>query len=262
MYFWYFLVVIVFVMENHTNNPFTDNWTLRILRAPSTICVSEEAPLVVGSLGRDMLGVLKSGFNTKSKVTISRTEPYTVPRVCFYAVTSKQGISSTHAALRVISKWSSVAVFAFGTTLFASAQLMSISVVLMVLVLVLSAGVLGRVVAMWIASQIHRDNQPVLHAVVRERSEAAEFVQRIMDPRGLVIEISGHIVIDGKCVHRRSEWLNWARYFGLLAAPFDVSKIAFETNGPAAVVTTSKADNTDLEAGKQSALQIQSIPED
>ena len=193
---------------------------MRISRAPDSLRVSDAAPLVEGRPGiSDVLDALDAGFNARSRVALGRAEPYTVPRVCFYAVVSKQGISPLHAAARVVSKGFSVAVFAFGTTFFAGAQLMSVAMVFVVLAVVLMSGLLGRISAMWMASQMNRWNQPVLHAVVRERTEAAKFVQEVVRLDGLQIEIGGHIVVRGRCVHRRTEWLNWVRYIGLLAPP-------------------------------------------
>ena len=174
MWFWYFLVVLASIIENSAGVPFTHNWTMRINRAPQTVQVFTDAPKVQGRHGKDILAAIKDGFNVTSVVSIASHEAYTKQNSCFYVVISVEGVSAPHATFRVISKGSSVAVFAFGTTLFASASLMSVSVSLMVLSLVLSAGVFGRVTAMWIASQMNKTSDPVLHTVVAEHSEAAK----------------------------------------------------------------------------------------
>ena len=226
MYVWYFLVVVTSIMENLAGVPFSESWTMRISRAPSTIAISEDAPLVADQTDNDVINALNHGFNIRSKVQMPKSA-LAQQRVCFYAVVSQEGIHVTHAILRVIAKSSSVAVFAFGTALFAAAQLMSISVALLVLALVLGAGVMGRTVSVWIAAQMHRDNVPILHTVVRDRKAAIEHMNEIFKIPGLQVEIKGHIIINNRCVWRRSEWFHLAKYIGLLASPFDITKIAY-----------------------------------
>lgn len=60
--------------------------------------------------------------------------------------------------------------------MFALASLVSISVALMVLSLVLSAGVFGRLTAMSIASEMNKISDLTLHTVVSDRSEGANHV--------------------------------------------------------------------------------------
>ena len=230
MWFWYFLVVLASMIENIVGVPFTHNWTLRIAKAPGNIEIGEDAPVVEGSHGKDVLATLKAGFNATSVVHISNEKPFTKRNSCFYVVISQEGVEATHATFRVLSKACNVAVFAFGTTLFASATLVSVSVALMVLALVLSAGVWGRVTAMWIASQMNKYSDPVLHTVVPFRTDAAEHMQEILKLPGLIIETCGHIIVNGRAIKRRNPWLSAARYIGLLAAPFDITTIAI--NGP------------------------------
>ena len=223
---------------------------MRISRAPPTIRV--DAPKVEGREGgEDVIDVLKSGFNIKSVVTINRSEPYSVPRTCFYAVIQKTGISKSHAALRVFSKSSTITVFAFGTSLFASSQLMNTSISLMVLSLVLAAGVLGRITALFILSEMNRNSTPILQAVVQDRADAARHLQKILDIPGLVIEVGGNVIVDGKCIVQRSEWLNWGRYIGLLAPPFDVTKGAIRVDGH---YSTNGQSNDGLEAAHHMTL--------
>ena len=232
MWFWYFLVVLVSIMENTAGIPFTSNWTLRITKAPSNIHISRETPKVQGSDGQDVLRAIHEGFNITSTMTISDQEAYVRRNSCFYVVISAEGVSPAHAGFRVLSKGSSVAVFAFGTSIFATASLMSISVALMVLCVVLSSGVFGRVTAMWIASEMNKITDPILHSVVRDRAEAARYVQEILNLPGLIVEIGGHVIINGRAVKRRNQWLCLSRYIGLLAAPFDATKLALRVHEP------------------------------
>lgn len=229
MWFWYFLVVIASMIENFVGVPFTNNWTLRIAKSPHNVQISEDAPVVQAREGKDVLDAIKAGFNATSVVKIPGQEAYTKRNSCFYVVISQEGVSAAHATFRVLSKASNVAVFAFGTTLFASASLMSISVSLMVLSIVLSAGVWGRVTSMWIASQMNKISDPVLHTVVSGRREAAEHMQEILKINGLIVETGGHIIVNGRAIKRRNPWLSAARYIGLLAAPFDITKLAIRT---------------------------------
>ena len=229
MWFWYFLVVIASIIENFVGVPFTNNWTIRIAKAPHNVEVSQDAPKVQARDGKDVLDVLKVGFNSTSVVKISGQDAYTTRKSCFYVVISQEGVSAVHACFRVLSKASNVAVFAFGTALFASSTLMSISVALMILSIVLSAGVWGRVTAMWIASQMNKNSDPVLHTVVPGRTEAADHMQEILKIPGLIVETSGHIIVNGYSIKRRNQWLSAARYIGLLAAPYDITKMAIRT---------------------------------
>ena len=136
---------------------------------------------------------------------------------------SKESISALHASFRIFAKAFSVAVFAFGTILFASATLIASS---MVLSLVLAYGVFGRVVSIWMAAEMNRYNEPVLYAVVQDRADAAAQVQRILALPGLLIEMHGHVICHGRSVHRQNEWLSRLKYIGLLALPFDITKLA------------------------------------
>lgn len=254
MYFWFSLVIITSLIDNIASVPFTDSWTMRISKAPTTISISEEAPLVQGQAGKDVLEAITAGFNSRSRVTIAASEPYTSQRTCFYVVVSKEGVSPSHALIRIFSKAGSVAVFAFGTTLFASATPMSVSITLMVLSLVLSSGVFGRVVAMWIAAEMNRYNEPVLHAVVQTRADAADHVQWLLALPGLVIEMHGHVICNGRSVHRRNEWLSRSKYIGLLAPPFDITKLASRVQPLNSVRSSSPSDGSQKASSFEQSL--------
>ncbi|KAF2239104.1 hypothetical protein EV356DRAFT_572590 [Viridothelium virens] len=225
MYFWYMLIIITSAMENWASVPFTDSWTMRVSRMPRNVTVSEDAPKVRASSDHDVLDNIKGGYNVKGRI-IADHSPYTQDRCCFYVVVSKEGITPIHAAFQIIAKLSSVAVFAFGTALFASAQFMSITIVLMVLSLVLSAALLGRFTGMFIAAEMNRFNQPIIHAVVKTKEAAAEHVDAVLQISQLVIELEGHVIVGGRAVARRTQWKCLSTYIGLLARPFDIMSLA------------------------------------
>ena len=173
----------------------------------------------------DLLRDLDMGYNTTGRVIMDPNEPWSAPRVPFYVIISLEGITTPHAVLRVISKAISVGVFAAGTATFASATLITISVALTVLCLVLGAGVFGRVVAMWMVSEMMKTD-PVLHRVATDRAEAAEYMRAILSKPGLTCELMGHIIVNGRCVKRYNKWLQWSSLFGILAPPFDLTSLA------------------------------------
>lgn len=168
---------------------------------------------------------LETGYNTTGRIIIDPDEPSCHSRVPFYVIISVEGISPSHATLRVVSKAISVGAFAAGTALFASSALITISVALTTLCLVLGAGVFGRVVAMWMASEMMK-TKPVLHKVVKDRRQAAEYINAVLAIPGLTCELLGHVVVEGKCVKRYNKWLRWATYIGIMAPPYDITKLA------------------------------------
>lgn len=264
MFFWYIMVAISSLLENLASVPFTHQWTLRISRDPQ-VRISGLAPLVAKTssapntpnekphdsniqkmsplnveIHEDVplnqishhsncetatLDALESGYNVKGEVFRDQKEPWSSSLVPFYVIISLQSVSNSHAFLRVISKAISVAVFAAGTAIFASAQLLSITVALTTLCLVLSAGVFGRVVAMWMASEMMK-TEPLMHRVVKRREIASRFIDEILDIDGLTVEILGHIIINRRCVARFNTWMCWSRWFGILAGPYNVSKLS------------------------------------
>jgi hypothetical protein len=225
MYFWYFLVIVVSVFDNLVAAPFTKSWTIRVSKAPTGVIVDSTLARVTqldDPRFETIMDRLKAGINLKHRITIRENEPSTYSRTCFYVVISIEGIDGWHAFLQTISRGCSVAVFAFGTALFASATLMSISAALMLLCLVLPMGVIGRVVAMWIAAEMNRHNQMILHTVVKTPKDASDYIKEIIDVPGLQIETMGHIILDGNCIVRRNPLTSAATYIGLLAKPYNL----------------------------------------
>jgi len=229
MFFWYALVIATSVFDNIVAAPFTSSWTIRVAKAPTRIMVDQTQSHITQfdhTRWPTIIDRLKAGVNIKHRVTIADTDPSIYSRTCFYVVISVQGISSFHAFLQVISRLCSVAVFAFGTALFASATLMSITAALMLLCLVLPMGMMGRVVAMWIAAEMNKHNKSILHTVVKSKKEAGEHIEAILDLSGLQIETMGHIILDGNCITKRSPLFSAATYIGLLAKPYDLVRVA------------------------------------
>ncbi|ROW14965.1 hypothetical protein VPNG_03441 [Cytospora leucostoma] len=228
MWFWYFLITVVSVFDNIIAAPFTHSWTIRVSRRPTGIILDRDhnSPRITDtSRHANALECLEANPNTSQRILISNSEATTYSRTCFYVVISVQGISTLHAIAQILSKGASVAVFAFGTALFASATMLSISVALMVLCLLLPSGVAGRVVAMWIVSQVSRQNKPILHKMVKSKAEAAKYFHAIAK-QDIQMEAMGHVILDGYIVKSRSKWFSAATYIGLLATPYDVIALA------------------------------------
>ena len=213
MWLWYLTLAASSILENLAGVPFTDQWILRVSRAP-TVRISEDAPLVrqpkpttvfrpaednlsdvpfdksgitptvqvfeeVPLVPRttsggptEILDALKAGFNCKGQVARDSNEPWSSSRVPFYVIISLEGNSGPHAALRVFSKAFAIGVFVTGTAIFASAQLIALSMAVAVPCLVLGAGVFGRVIGLWMVSEMMK-TKPILYRVVKSREDAA-----------------------------------------------------------------------------------------
>ncbi|KAF2476683.1 uncharacterized protein BDR25DRAFT_339610 [Lindgomyces ingoldianus] len=225
MWFWYFIVIVASVFDNVVAAPFTKSWTLRVAKAPTKLIVDNTQSRVTNfdrTRFPTIMDRLHAGINLQHHVTIQENDPSSYSRTCFYVVVSVEGISKLHAFFQVLSRGCSVVAFAFGTALFASATLMSISAALMLLALVLPMGVTGRVVAMWIAAEMNRHNKSILHTVVKTKKEAGEHIEEIIELPGLQIETMGHIILDGNCIVKRSPIFSAATYIGLLAKPYNL----------------------------------------
>ena len=266
MWLWYLLLAASSILENIASVPFTQQWTLRVSRAPKvrisedaplvrqppctpvfrqvedtlsetapgkststpTVQIFEEVPLVrrtASGRSTEILDRLKDGLNCRGQVVRDGKEPWSSSRVPFYVIICLEGSSGLHAALRVLSKAITIAVFVLGTAMFASTQLIYLSIAIAVLCLVLGAGVFGRVIAMWMAYEMMK-TKPVLHRVVKSRRLVAECIDRILAIDGLVVEVMGHVIVNGQCIHRYTPPFAWSFWFGLLAKPYDVGKLA------------------------------------
>ncbi|KAJ8129984.1 hypothetical protein O1611_g3647 [Lasiodiplodia mahajangana] len=239
MWFWYFLVTVVAIFDNLVAAPFTQSWTIRISKSPTGVILDSAAPKIYSHPQYpNALEFIKSGPVMNQKVRIASNQGASFPRTCFYAVISVNRINTIHAIAQVVAKLSSVAVFAFGTALFASATLVSISIALMVLAVILAAGVGGRVLAMWIVAAMSRRNRPIIHKMVRSEEEAAKYFEALAKI-DVQMEIKGHVIVNGTVVTSRHVWFTPATYIGLLAKPFDVISLAEKSSWGSTVVPAS-----------------------
>jgi hypothetical protein len=247
MLIWYFLLTFSCLIENAASNPFYQTWTIRVSRAPEIMEISERCPLVVTDSIEDegaFIQNLRKGYDVDSRVVIPNSRSYAKSRVCFYVVVSQTGTSRWRAALRIFSRWCNIVVFVFGTTLFASSQLLSVSMALITSICTMFPAILGRVLSMWIALEMNKHNQAILHAVVPTHLEASKYLNAILNQKGLIFETEGHIVVDGRVICRCSQWFSWSRYVGLLAPPFNILKKA--TSGHMTTITAAPPDGEPL----------------
>ena len=78
---------------------------------------------------------------------------------------------------------------------------------------------------MYMASEMMK-TKPVLHKVVKSRGVAAEYIEAVLAVEGLVVEVMGHVIVDGRVVGRYSQWASWSAWAGVLAGPFDLGSLA------------------------------------
>lgn len=248
-YVWYGTTVGASLLENFAGAPFTTSWKMRISRAPK-VHISPDAPWVITpdeedadmetanktgatattsrpenrpTPGVPVLEGLKKGYNTVGQLVMDPNEPWSASKEPFCVIISRESVFGGQPLFRLIAKLISVGTFTFSTALFASSTLVTILIATVVMITVLASAILGRVTAMWISAIIMRD-RPVLHHVVKDEQQASAFIEEILRKDGLVCEVMGHIVINGRCV-KRYRSLRWSSFFGVLAPPFDVTKI-------------------------------------
>lgn len=177
----------------------------------------------------EVLSGLVKGYNTVGRVVMDLNEPWSAQSNPFYVIVSIKGVESAHAALRVFSKLLSIGVFTVGTAMFASTTLTTIMIAVVVAALTITAGVFGRVTAMFMASAIML-NKPVIHRVVTNPYEAEQFIEAMLRKPTVVFEILGHVIVDGRCVKRYGSHLRWSKILGVLASPYDLSKLAMPSS--------------------------------
>ncbi|KAL8959210.1 MAG: hypothetical protein Q9183_005675 [Haloplaca sp. 2 TL-2023] len=135
---------------------------------------------------------------------------------------------------RPASKCASIAISVTGTAFFASTQLLAGSVVVMTLILVLAACVFSRALTGWIVRDVSK-TEPMLHVILNSTQEAQHVIARILsldeeytgtqdELRKVQVEIGGHVFVEQRRVAYRTPW--YLRFFGVLAEPFDLRKVA------------------------------------
>lgn len=172
-----------------------------------------------------ILAGFKKGYNTVGKIVIDQNEPWSAQCDPFYVLIAIKGVSRAHAVLRVFSKLFSICTFAVGTALFASTTLIPILAAMTTAILILVGGVFGRLTALWMASVIMKD-KPVIQRVVATDWEAEQFMDAMLRIPDCVFEIMGHVVINGRCVKRYNHHVRWSNFMGVLAPPYDVTRLA------------------------------------
>ncbi|KAF2471137.1 uncharacterized protein BDR25DRAFT_367836 [Lindgomyces ingoldianus] len=165
----------------------------------------------------------KKGYKAKSsQIIIEKTS--TTSSNTVYVIFSIQGVHRRNAAFRLFSKLIAVGVFVFSTALFASSALVTILAATLTMTLVLFAGIFGRVAAMWISTVIMRDKH-IIHLVVKEE-QADRYMKALLARKGLIYEVLGHVITNGKCLRRYGLGLRWSMLLGVLAPPFHLKKVA------------------------------------
>jgi len=251
---WYSITIFSSVLENYANAPFAKEWVMRISRAPQ-LRIASDAPWVIApdqstiessseplydpgaskthvnssllmdyTPNRFVIDSLKKGYNTEGRVMMDRNAPWSASKDAFYVIISREGVRKGRTVLRLFSKLVSVTVYIVSTALFACSTLLHLQPAILVMALVLCAAIFGRVIAMWISSVIMQD-RPVLHRIVRTNKEANIFVEAVLRKEGIVCEVLGHVVINGRCVKMRGRF-EWSAVLGILARPFNVSRIS------------------------------------
>jgi hypothetical protein len=178
-----------------------------------------------------ILDGLDKGYSNNARIRMDLSDSYSQADDAFYVLLSVMGVEPLHAGLRIISKILSIGVFAVSTGLFASAALITIIEALVAASLVLVAGIFGRVVAMSMTSMmIGKIGKPVLHKVVANRETAGRYLNAIFGLKDVACEVKGHSIVDGRCVKKLAGPLRLSNILGVLARPFDLSKLAVSGN--------------------------------
>lgn len=227
-------------VDNIVQLPFSKHWTLVLSDLPYDVHLEggddittsiEPNKSVVDNIG----AALSQPMTIRAaKVNILQAKVKTVPRNTLYVMVS---IEERKAPLWKIvvqscSKLTSIAVFITGTAMFASAQLLSIAMVVFVLTLVLAAGVFGRTIASWIVTDI-KETEPMIHYVARDRDEANYILASLLtfelgvdqesgekEPRKIQVEIAGYIFVGRRRIIRRSRLP--VMLLGILAPTYDL----------------------------------------
>jgi hypothetical protein len=257
---WYGVTVMTSVFENYASAPFVKSWEMRISQAPK-FRISAEAPQVCRTdfndqsfelsnmsqtsspdlnsidstvvtssllppptLQSSVIDKLKRGYANTGRVILVNSTPEPVSKDAVYVIISQEGTTLITTVLRLLAKTMSVAAFTMSTALFASSTLVTIQPAVIVMTTILASGIFGRVTAMWISAVIMRD-RPVLHRVVKSEDEASMFMEAVLKKQGLICEVMGHVIVNGRCVGRYAK-VNWSLVFGVLTKPFDVAKTA------------------------------------
>ncbi|KAF1987706.1 hypothetical protein K402DRAFT_453379 [Aulographum hederae CBS 113979] len=238
---------IAAIANNYIQLPFSKYWRLTMSDIPYNIRIEggdditttpAEASCVTDVVGCNLkqLDTLTTG-----RIAMRGSGHYTKPRnklvVMISVAERKPPIWKTY--LWTFTTTLSIGVFITGTTMFASAQLLSISMAIFTLTTILADGVFSRTIAIWIVTKVEKAD-PLIHYIANSEREAHDVIAKLFtfeldgssdpkDPlkiqRGVQIELKGHIFIDKRRVGKRSfvsRCSLWA--FGIIRPAFDVAK--------------------------------------
>jgi hypothetical protein len=100
------------------------------------------------SLKRSVIDQLKRRIDTKGRVIMDCSTPWSALKDDFYVIISREGVPKGHTMWRLFLNFVSVCAFVVSTAMFASATLLQLQPAIIVMALVLCAGIFGRVTAM------------------------------------------------------------------------------------------------------------------
>ena len=133
------------------------------------------------------------------------------------------------SAIQVFLKLSALTIYVFATSIFAAVTLLALPMAQMILMLVVGAGILGRVLVGNIAHAIKQQNS-VIHVIADSEQEAAGFVARVFEDQkrpgigtNFQIEIDGHVFVNQIRIKSRSPWP--VRILGVLAKPYELTRV-------------------------------------
>ena len=133
------------------------------------------------------------------------------------------------SGIQVFLKLGALTIYVFATSIFAAVTLLALPMAQMILMLVVGAGILGRVLVGNVAHTIKQQNS-FIHVIADSEQEAAGFVARIFEDQKrpgistrFQIEIDGHVFVDQIRIKSRSPWP--ARILGVLARPYELTRV-------------------------------------
>lgn len=69
-------------------------------------------------------------------------------------------------------------------------------------------------------------NRPILHKVAKDPNDAERYIEAMLRKPGMVFEVLGHVITDGRCIKKYRRPLRWSKILGVLADPYDITKLA------------------------------------
>ena len=255
-------VTVSAIAENWIQVPSKETWKLFVSDIPHDVVI-HNGDSIIAKLQKSyqsvtsilqQLGTLRAG-----SVFLRGSQQYTRPRNTILIMVSvvKDGDAVVGALSRLASKYASIATFVTGTAFFASTQLLAGSVAVLTLTLVLAAGVFSRAITRWIVQGVSK-TEPMLHVIVNSTQEAQHVIARILsldeeytgtqdELRKVQVEVGGHVFVEQRRVAYRTPW--YLRFFGVLAEPFDLRKVAVCEYAPKGLSQSNASTMDEVELG-------------